>query len=152
MHECVPQKFLVSLRRPRNRGNIIVRAILPKLEITADGSCGSCDKPRWQICDILPAQNFIKSMSKSNTFPILCPNAEWSSGSCVYVITCQAHMCQAQYVGQAKTFRLRVNNPKTAVRHARTDINAECFKLSWPLQYEWPFLAKFVLHYCTGLS
>ena len=127
MQDCVPQKPLLSFRRPRNLRNILVRAILPKSESSTEGSCGPCNKPRCQICNILPAQNSIKSTSTSNTFPILCQNADCSSSNCIYVITCT--LCQSQYVGQAKTFRLRVNNHKTAVRHAKTDINTECSKL-----------------------
>ena len=127
MQGYVPQNYLLSFPRPCHLRNILVRAILPKSDSSTEGICCPYNELRCQICDILPAQNSMKSTSTSNTSPILCQNADRSSSNCIYVITCT--LCQAQYVGQAKTFRLGANNHKNAVRHAKTDINAECAKL-----------------------
>ena len=111
MQGYVPQNYLLSFPRPCHLRNILVRAILPKSDSSTEGICCPYNELRCQICDILPAQNSMKSTSTSNTSPILCQNADRSSSNCIYVITCT--LCQAQYVGQAKTFHLRVNSHKT---------------------------------------
>ena len=53
--------------------------------------------------------------------------ADCSSSFFIYVITCTR--CNLQYVCQAKTFRLRVNNHKSAIRNANFTSGNDCTKL-----------------------
>ena len=110
--KVLPEKPLLSFRRPRNLKDHLVRSKLRNLEYS-DRGMNKCGKRRCQVCNYIITGTEFTSTVTGGIYHI---NHAFNCDSkeVVYLITCK--YCNLQYVGNAVTqFRLRFNNHKSSL-------------------------------------
>ena len=104
LRSAIPEPPLIAFRRPRNLGDILVRARLPStnsdLNVTDQESpqgCSKCNRSRCKTCLYLKPAQKVKSHSSGLTDTIRTK----SQCDTPNVISCKR--CGIQYVGETKT-------------------------------------------------
>ena len=115
MRDILPEPPLLSFRRPRNLRNELVRAKLKDHGEIISNVSGPCNRPRCELCHIVPKCNFVTSKASGQKFGLQCGESNCASMNVVYVLWCT--ICGLQYVGQTNNLRLRLNNHKSCARN-----------------------------------
>ena len=126
MKQSCPDPPLISFRRPRNLGNMVIRAKLRPDTAPNPIHCGPCSEKgpkrgrRCELCSLLPSQTSVISSSTRQTHQLkLRTQADCDSTFVVYLISCTLCNTNNQYVGETTNFRKRMNNHKSCVRHSK---------------------------------
>ena len=96
---------------------MLVRAKLKDYGEVIRNVSGPCNRPRGQLCHIVPKFSFITSKASRQKFDLQCGESNCASMNVVYVLWCI--ICWLQYVGQTNNLRLRLNNYESCARNAR---------------------------------
>ena len=75
---------------------------------TKEGFCGTCSKPRCEICKPIIKTHQSESSSTRHIYSIRPQNLNCASKNVVYLFTCKT--CHKQYTGSTEEFRSRFNN------------------------------------------
>ena len=125
-----PEPPLIAFRRPKNLGNLLVRAKISTNTAAADKplSCGPCllkgpkRGPKCELCPLIPVQTHVTSTATKKTSRLkLKSPADCDSKFVVYLITCTVCRERNQYVGQTNSFRNRMNNHKSNIRTGKNN-------------------------------
>ena len=116
---------LVGFRNGKSLKNILVRAILPKID-SSKNEPGSkkCGKTNCEVCHNLVSTNEFESTTTGEKFKIQKGPLNCNSEKVVYLITCK--VCRKQNVGSTEPeYRDRFNNYKSVQRKVREKILGE---------------------------
>ena len=113
---------IIGFKKGKSLKDILVRAKVPPLK-TEEGSCGSCNNPRCEICkhitkevlvDITKTHQF-ESLSTKRLYSITPQNLNCAPKNVVYLFTCKPY--HKQYTGSTEEFRSRFNNYRCSHRN-----------------------------------
>ena len=116
---------LVGFSNGKSLKNILVRAVLPKTNLSEDQK-GSrkCGKAKCEVCKNLITTNEFTSTKTGEKFEIRKGPLTCDTKNVVYLINCKA--CGIQNVGSTETiYRKRFNNYKTVQKSVREKILGE---------------------------
>ena len=98
LRSAIPEPPLISFRRPRNLGDILVRARLPStnsdLNVTDQESpqgCSKCNRSRCKTCLYLKPAQKVKSNSTGLTYTIRT-KSQCDTPNVIFVISCKSMM------------------------------------------------------------
>ena len=116
---AIPELPMVAFRRPKNLGDILVRARLPPgtsqtPSLTEIQGCHKCTRPKCRTCLYIKPALKVKSHSTGSSYNIKT-DSQCSTPNVVYVISCKK--CGLQYVGETKTkLSLRFANHVSSIK------------------------------------
>ncbi len=116
---AIPEPPMVAFRRPKNLGDILVRAKLPPgtcqtPPITEILGCHKCTRSKCRTCLYIKPALKVKSHSTGSSYNIKT-DSQCSTPNVVYVISCKK--CGLQYVGETKTkLSLRFANHVSSIK------------------------------------
>ena len=116
---------LVGFRNGKSLKNILVRAVLPKID-SSNGEPGSqkCGKRNCEVCLNLVSTSEFESTTTGEKFKIKKGPLNCNSKKVVYLITCK--VCRKQNVGSSEPeYRGRFNNYKSVQRKVREKVLGE---------------------------
>ena len=119
---------MVAFRRPQNLRNHLVRAKINTRRNFVPPSCGPCNRPRCQLCSLIPECTYIVSHTTGQKHRLYCTaGANCSSTNVIYCLTCDD--CGIQYIGCTNNLRLRLNNHKSCIRLHKEHRSTDVFRL-----------------------
>ena len=119
LHSAITEVPMVAFRRPKNLGDILVRAKLPPGTVQTQPptdilGCHKCTRSKCKTCLHIKPSLKVKSHTTGSSYNIKT-DSECSTSNVVYVISCKR--CGLQYVGETKTkLSLRFANHVSSIK------------------------------------
>ena len=117
LKEAIPEAPITAYRRPKNLGDLLVRAVLkPIEENTTHPGNYPCNSRRCKTCPNINPQDTFQSTTNGRSFRVRT-SATCKTKNLVYLIQCK--QCKKQYVGETQ------NPLHTRLNGHRSDINTK---------------------------